>query len=285
MVRSAPVPFVHQRVCLCLQALQASNYESEIDHVITVGDYSILRWTYSHSTKQLTLDESWTEQYRRFMDGSFPGTGPALYNGTVFYTDNTFPVLLGAGYRVFAKSLYSVRPQTTMNIAPNTPGFMFWSVVINPLMEGAVIWDTHNAKVQSRSLVDLSLQWELDAYTLDCISVSADKGHVYLTDTGSKRPRALKHHMEAVSKFGLLGYKDMDKFFVVANSTTGGVLARIPIAVGEGLSTSVVIPGSHGDVYMGTRDALVRVYVPVVSPILESVDEEECSSDCSPLEA
>src|SRR5690606_15646158 len=81
-------------------------YPSEVlgqDYLVTLGDFSVLKWKYSHDTHALELQPEWTEHYRSFNDGSFYGTGPAIYNNTVYYTDNTFPVLLGNGYRLYAK--------------------------------------------------------------------------------------------------------------------------------------------------------------------------------------
>lgn len=50
----------------------------------------------------------WTRRYRSRWEGSFPGTGPMTYNGTTYFTDNTFAVYLsGRTFKLFARNLES----------------------------------------------------------------------------------------------------------------------------------------------------------------------------------
>ena len=67
--------------------------------LVIVGDERIMRWRYHEG--RLTYDPTWTESYRSWGDGSFPGTGPCVYRHVVYYTDNTFPVGLKGGYRLY----------------------------------------------------------------------------------------------------------------------------------------------------------------------------------------
>ena len=49
----------------------------------------------------------WSRRYRRDGDGTYPGTGPAIYNGTAYFTDNTFPIQLKSNtYRMFQAPLH-----------------------------------------------------------------------------------------------------------------------------------------------------------------------------------
>ena len=39
----------------------------------------------------------WTRRYRSWSDGTFPGTGPVIFQDRIHFTDNTYPVFLGDG--------------------------------------------------------------------------------------------------------------------------------------------------------------------------------------------
>jgi len=55
-------------------------------------------------------------------------------------------------------------------------------------------------------------------------------------------------------------HKKLDKYFIVADSATGKVLANRTISEGEGLQTTVMVSGANGDVFVGTVAALVRIH-------------------------
>ena len=59
-----------------------------------------------HCLQTLTEVPDWAERYRSRNTGSFPGTGPAIYQGTTYFTDNTYPVMLyKPSYNLFSKAL------------------------------------------------------------------------------------------------------------------------------------------------------------------------------------
>ena len=136
---------------------------------------------------------------------------------------------------------------------------MFWSVAINPVEESLVVWNSAAHSVQCRSLSDLTLKWEIKGIKqLDCLSVAADKGHVYMTDYSGGPTNHGDNWMKTVTH---KMFKDLNKFFIVANSSTGQIIANKTISVGFGATVSLVVSGANNDVFMGTREALVRVYV------------------------
>jgi len=65
----------------------------------------------------------------------------------------------------------------------------------------------------------------------------------------------------AIGRFGKAEYKKVDKFLIVADTLTGKILANITVGVSEEMRISMIIPGAHNDVFLGTAGALVRVYV------------------------
>jgi len=120
--------------------------------------------------------------------------------------------------------------QSLLESSATTPGFMFYSVVINPVEESLIVWDTEANSVQCRHLANLTLKWEIkDIRQCDCISVAADKGHVYMTDYSYDGP------MDWLGAVFRSSHKKLDKYFIVADSATGKVLANRTISEGEGL--------------------------------------------------
>jgi hypothetical protein len=92
-------------------------------------------------------------------------------------------------------------------------------------------------------------------------SSSSISSHVYMTDYDRAMPQNDPNSwLQAVS--GSLGaVKDATKFFVVADAATGQVLLNVSIAPAEGVQASVIVPGAHNDVFIGTRLGLLRIYV------------------------
>lgn len=85
------------------------------DAIGLLGDENVYQVRWNPSTKTLSQIPSWTRQYRRRGDGSFPGTGPSIYREQLYFTDNTFPVFLsGSTYSMFSTPLNSIdgRPIT-----------------------------------------------------------------------------------------------------------------------------------------------------------------------------
>ena len=148
--------------------------------------------------------------------------------------------------------------QRVVDANSTTPGFMYWSVVVTPMDDSVLVWNSAGHSVQCRRFSDLSLKWEIrNIKQADCLSVAADKGHVYMTDY-SDGPTEVKDWLQAVTG---RKYKTVNKFFIVANSSTGEIIANKTISLGAGMSVSVVVGGANNDVFVGTREALVRLYV------------------------
>ena len=238
--------------------------------VFSLGDEHITKWRYDpgeegSQSPRLEKEEAWAARYRRWGDGSWPGTGPSLLNGTLFFTDNTYPVFLTNGYRMYQKSTKASEDQdgdqdgdlyqTWIRTKEEGPGFMYWSVTGNPGNDGVVVWDIGNAQVQGRSSKNISiLQWEAPALNTDCLSVSVKSNHVDASDYDIRIPTNL--HMDYA---GMLGTTRKMKSLVVLNATDGSEVARKELGEGK-VYPSMLIPGFHNDVYVGLTDQLVRVY-------------------------
>ncbi len=97
----------------------------------------------------------------------------------------------------------------------------------------APIRDTANRRVQSRRQSDLSLRWEVSGVIqADCLTVAADKGHVYFTDY-SVGPPETKYWMSTVtapkSEFHMT-----TKFLIVADAFTGAIISNTTLCSNEG---------------------------------------------------
>ena len=222
---------------------------------IVPGDEHILRWRYEAG--KLTYDPDWTERYRTWGDGTFPGTGPCVYEGQVYYTDNTFPVGLERGYHLYRKPLEAPSAQQTVDVSPNDAGFMYFAVVVSPGEGDILIWDTWKGFLEARRLHDISqVHWRKEIRNTDCMGVAADRGHIYCSDFDMTLP-SLNAYMGAAARRD--GWPDATKSFVVLDAGTGKELLRLPLTKGTP-NASMVVPGRHNDVFMGTRPALFRVY-------------------------
>lgn len=127
----------------------------------------VFQYRWKPSTKKLVLVPNYTKRYRTFRDGSYQATGASIYNNSAYFTDNTFPAYIsGHSYRMYKMSLdvddtndlsnsimnpeshyeYARKnsPQAPyIHLAPlNNPGFMFWSVVVSPISNEIIVWDT-----------------------------------------------------------------------------------------------------------------------------------------------
>ena len=260
--------FLNERCSFGRMALSAlPNGE---DAIVLIGDEFIRQYRWQPATGQLYEVTDWAERYRSRHTGSFPGTGPAIFNGVTYFTDNTFPVTLwGRSYKLFSKAL---EPDAAsgqygrMQIVPLTDGdesgFMFWSVVISPLEEDVIVWDSANHNVQVRRAHDLSSRYNVTALQGDCITVAADKGHLYYGDY-NKGPRRNAPHewFEAMGPAGKNVYSDLRKYLIVADVATGEVLANLTVQEGGMMGPSLIVPGANNDVFIGGGAGLTRVYV------------------------
>lgn len=228
--------------------------------------------------------ESWAERYRTRNTGTFPGTGPATYNGVTYFTDNTFPVMLfGPTYNLFSKQLEPkssdassvasseggvslastavVPPMQRVSInQPGMSGYMFWSVVVSPVEGDVIVWDSAGRSVQARRAHDLSLKWNISAIQGDCITIAADKGHVYMTDY-STGPSDWSTWMAAIGPNSKKMFPGVEKYFIVADAATGDILLNTTILAGEGMRPALIVPGGHNDVLVGKPTGLNRMYV------------------------
>lgn len=247
--------------------------------LVLLGDEYAYQYRYNPHTRTLRQIHLWTRKYRSRGQGNYPATGSTILNNTAYFTDNTFPVLLkGQSYSMYRMPLYVNENDIPSQDAPEPdavvdkplytfpltapseyPGFMFWSVVGSPIEKDIIVWDTANRRVQARSLVDLSLHWELASTNADCLTVAADKQHVYLSDW-SASPDTWDYWLGAIGNYHPFG--NTSKFVIVANSTNGDVLANVTVAENEGMKISMIIPGPNNDIFVGTPTGLTRIYIP-----------------------
>lgn len=223
------------------------------EYMVTLGETCVHRWRYEHG--QLRFDPTWSEPYRKPGDGSFPGTGPAILGQQVFYTDNTFPIGLGKGYRGYRKALGTSTPQDCVQLSPDTPGFMFWSCVTDPVHGVVYTWDTANAWLEARSTENFELRWRRRLFNTDCLITQAQHGHVYATD--------MDPFMDLTELMRTIGRRpqrsDIRKDFVVLDHADGGERLRVSLGHGGGVS-GMLMPGFHRDVFVARRSGLVRVH-------------------------
>lgn len=55
--------------------------------------------------------------------------------------------------------------------------------------------------------------------------------------------------------------KNATKFFIVADSGTGAILANVSLFVADGFMASMIINGVNNDVFVGGPVSLSRIYV------------------------
>ena len=93
------------------------------------------------------------------------------------------------------------------------------------------------------------------------VATAASSSHVYMTDYDRTMPQSdTTSWLQAVSG-GVEAVRDATKYFVVADAATGRLLLNVSIAPREGAQASVIVPGAHNDVFIGTRLGLLRIYV------------------------
>ena len=242
------------------------------DVIVLVCEEFSRQFRWNPATKNLREMSNWATRYRTRGTGSFAGTGPAIFNGTAFYTDNTFAIgVYGDSYSIFRQRLDRSIGSVSVNesslsfqsdrLSPKgMPGFMFWSVVISPYVGNVIVWDTMGRTVQSRSINDLSVRWSVSAANADCISVAADKGHVYFSDL-SDAPNSVFTWSPGVSPLSHFLFPDVTKYLIVADVDSGSIIANITIMRGPGIKASLIVPGVNNDVFVGTASGVSRIYV------------------------
>jgi hypothetical protein len=262
---------LHERCSYARMSM--TTFPSGEDVFVLLGDEWTHQYRWNGNTSDLYEVPNWSRRYRQRYTGTFPGTGPAIFNQTVYYTDNTYPVSLsGNSYSIFRQTLLTETERaltsspsafTPLEIfhsdrisPPNTPGFMFWSITISPLMNNILVWDTANSLVQSRHASNLTINWEVRAVQLDCLTIAADNGHVYFSDYNRNVTGGANAWFSEMFKI-----QNATKYLIVADVESGEVLLNMTVSRGEGLKMSLIIPGAHDDVIIGTPTGISRVYV------------------------
>jgi hypothetical protein len=253
-----------------LTTVQYAEEGTEEDIIVLVCEEFSRQFRWNSTERNLREVSNWSKRYRTRGTGSFAGTGPAIFNGTAFYTDNTFAIgVFGDSYSIFRQRLDGITEASNKNsssfqsdrLSPQgEPGFMFWSVVISPFVGNVLVWDTMGRSVQSRSVEDLSVRWSVKAANADCISVAADKGHVYFTDL-SDAPNSVFTWSPGVSPLSHFLFPDVTKYLIVADAESGRIIANITIMRGPGIKASLIVPGVNNDVFVGTASGISRIYV------------------------
>jgi hypothetical protein len=232
------------------------------DALVLLGDEFSHQYRWNPEKGDLYEVKSWARRYRTTGDGTFPGTGPAIFNNTAFYTDNTFPIAIhGHSYSMFSQTLDPLvtGPDAFRSVhltEPGRGGFMFWSITVSPFVGDVIVWDSFQNSVQSRRAHDLSLHWEINAKQLDCIVVSADKGHVYLTDFHHVLDGPLTDMYS-----GLRSVKNASKFFIIADTETGKILLNRSLSTGPFSPPSLIVPSAHNDVIVASAHGITRLYI------------------------
>jgi hypothetical protein len=262
---------LHERCSYARMSM--TTFPSGEDVFVLLGDEWTHQYRWNGNTSDLYEVPNWSRRYRQRYTGTFPGTGPAIFNQTVYYTDNTYPVSLsGNSYSIFRQTLLTETERaltsspsafTPLEIfhsdrisPPNTPGFMFWSITISPLMNNILVWDTANSLVQSRHASNLTINWEVRAVQLDCLTIAADKGHVYFSDYNRNVTSGANAWFSEMFKI-----QNATKYLIVADVESGEVLLNMTVSRGEGLKPSLIVPGAHDDVIIGTPTGISRLYV------------------------
>ena len=233
--------------------------------LVAPGETFIHRWHYREG--RLNYSPEWAERYRRHGEGTFSGTGPCAYDGQVYYTDNTFPVGLGKGYRLFRKPLEAGVPQQCIQLSPDRPGYQVYCNGVAPQIRAVLVTDTGNGRVEARSLGDLALIWKADVIHTDCVITAAiheqtHGGQVYVTD----HSRNLEPAQMLKSMGRRPAWPDIEKFFVVLDAATGTERLRVSLGKASPVA-SMIIPGMNGDVFAASRDALHRIHVAGSEPV------------------
>lgn len=249
------------------------------DGFVLLGDEFVHQYRWNAKNNALYEVKEWASRYRTRW-GTFPGTGPAIHRHKAFFTDNTFPVnLFGKTYNLFSKNL--LMPQDHADIGTSnqcsssetcdmpklesvkltngTSGFMYWSVTVSPVTGDVIVWDSAGKSVQSRRAGDLSLHWSVSAWQGDCISVAADKGHVYFSDY-SAAPNAWYNWMRSAGPIPGTQYDEVVKYFIVASTEDGSIIANVSASKG-GVRPALIVPGGNNDVFFPTPTALIRMFV------------------------
>jgi hypothetical protein len=246
--------------CSFARMALTTSVPGELDTLVLLGDEFVHQVQWNSQTRELRNVPQWAKRYRTAGDGTFPGTGPAIFNDVAYFTDNTFAVALsGRSYTMFSQPLDEFdKPLLAAPLTEegSSPGFMFWSITVSPFVGDVLAWDIRGRSVQARRASDLSLHWEVRSMNADCLTLAADKKHVYFSD----------HNVipgQDVNAFlpWMRDIRDVTKYLIVADTETGRVLVNATISREDGIRPSMIVPGAHDDVIIGTSVGISRLYV------------------------
>ena len=152
---------------MAMYTLFDANDQPYEDAIICLGDENVYQLRWNLPSQQLYLYPEWTRRYRRRGDGSFPGTGPAIFNHSVYFTDNTYAgFLFGRTFKLFHLPLELAGsppklpapssephpltrlatgpgedpPADGLHLTSDRPGFFFFSAVISPIEGDVIVW-------------------------------------------------------------------------------------------------------------------------------------------------
>ena len=93
---------------------------------------------------------------------------------------------------------------------------------------------------------------------MDCLSVAADRGHVYATES-VVAIEAASNNLFAITALGAKRYS-ADRYFLVLDAVTGNIIQRILVGPNSRLALGLMVPGANNDVFFVTADELIRIY-------------------------
>lgn len=235
------------------EAQPAPAARDQADLVTIPGSTRLHAWRIHRG--RLTPLKGFGDKYREPRDGSYAGCGPTIVGPDIYFTDNVAPVgLTTPSYRLFRKDLAGSRPMKQVQISRGTPGFNFWSNASSPANRLLLSWDTLGAWVEARHTPSLELAWLTKGRCSDCVVVVEDRGYVYLAHYD--RDMSLKDYLTAFGPRARAA--DNKKELRVLDLHTGEERFRVPIGT-TAPCMSMILPGNNDDVFLGTRDALIRV--------------------------
>jgi hypothetical protein len=150
-------------------------------------------------------------------------------------------------------------------IAPTEQGgFMMWSIAIVPSTYThhgyAIIQNTASKTIQARSLKNASeIGWKLTNIAMgDCITSLPDKEQLYFTDYNIS-PVYGNDWLSAIFRADHI-YQKAIKYLYIVNTTTGHIQVNYTIPHIQGINPSLIVPGGHDDVFLGSRNGVIRLY-------------------------
>lgn len=228
---------------------------AQAEWVLAAGDTRLHRLRYADG--RLSPDETWSERYRTEGDGSTMASAPTPFGTGVFVMDNVSPGRLTAPrFRLFRKDLDPQVPTRVVDTAHGAPGFNYWTVALDTVRRRVLTWDSLTGWVSAHAMDTLEKVWEAQARSTDCLTLGGEQGHVYTVDYDGQLSLPDFRRLFDVSPPG----QGLTKSFVVLDAETGRELLRKRL--GQTAPTmSMIMPGIHADVFIGTRPGLVRLSV------------------------